>query len=126
MTIPGLLALLVAQQPGASAPDAFPITRVEIAPSVAEIQVGQTVRLAARALDGAGQPVAGAKIVWLTVGLGGDVDSAGLVTGGYVGHLRVTALGFIQERNTASRAPRSCSRGSWGKGRPASFSTTAW
>src|SRR5256885_11426033 len=87
MHVAVLLALL--QHP--AAPAAFPVTKVEITPPAAEIEIGQTVRLAARALDARGQPVTGATIAWYSGGTEGDVDSTGLVKGGYNGYVRVTA-----------------------------------
>src|SRR5438132_3061710 len=91
MHVAVLLALL--QHP--AAPAAFPVTKVEITPPAAEIEIGQTVRLAARALDARGQPVTGAAIAWYSGGTEGDVDSTGLVKGGYNGYVRVTAVAFI-------------------------------
>src|SRR2546429_2491222 len=88
MHVAVLLALL--QHP--AAPAAFPVTKVEITPPAAEIEIGQTVRLAARALDARGQPVTGAAIAWYSGGTEGDVDSTGLVKGGYNGYVRVTAV----------------------------------
>ena len=91
MHVAVVFALL--QQP--AAPASFPITKVEITPPAAEIEIGQTVRLAARALDARGQPVADAKIAWLSGGTEGDVDSTGLVKGGYHGYVRVTAVAYL-------------------------------
>src|SRR2546429_6583349 len=91
MHVAVLLALL--QHP--AAPAGFPVTKVEITPPAAEIEIGQTVRLAARALDARGQPVSGAAIAWYSGGTEGDVDSTGLVKGGYNGYVRVTAGAFI-------------------------------
>src|SRR5438067_4527083 len=91
MHVAVLFALL--QHP--AAPAAFPVTKVEITPPAAEIEIGQTVRLAARALDARGQPVADAKIAWLSGGTEGDVDSTGLVKGGYHGYVRVTAVAYL-------------------------------
>src|SRR6266513_2988429 len=91
MHVAVLLALL--QHP--AAPAAFPVTKVEITPPAAEIEIGQTVRLAARALDARGQPVTGAAIAWYSGGTEGDVDSTGLVKGGYNGYVRVTAVAYI-------------------------------
>src|SRR5437763_16044161 len=88
MHVAVVFALL--QQP--AAPAAFPVTKVEITPPAAEIEIGQTVRLAARALEARGQPVADAKIAWLSGGSEGDVDSTGLVKGGYAGYVRVTSV----------------------------------
>lgn len=94
MRLAVVLALL--QQPALSSPQApFPVARVEIAPPAAEIQVGGTVQLAARALDARGQPVTEAKITWFSGGTEGSVDSTGLVKGGYNGYVRVTAVAFI-------------------------------
>ena len=91
MHVAVVFALL--QQP--AAPASFPVTKVEITPPAAEIEIGQTVRLAARALDARGQPVAEAKIAWLSGGTEGDVDSTGLVKGGYHGYVRVTAVAYL-------------------------------
>src|SRR5947208_8882944 len=91
MHVAVVFALL--QQP--AAPAACPITKVEITPPAAEIEIGQTVRLAARALDARGQLVADAKIAWLSGGTEGDVDSTGLVKGGYHGYVRVTAVAYL-------------------------------
>src|SRR2546429_9376380 len=85
------LAVLFALLQHPAAPAAFPVSRVEITPPAAEIEIGQTVRLAARALDVHGQPVTGAAIAWYSGGTEGDVDSTGLVKGGYNGYVRVTA-----------------------------------
>src|SRR6266699_5765924 len=84
------LAVLLALLQHPAAPAAFPVTKVEITPPAAEIEIGQTVRLAARALDARGQPVTGATIAWLSGGTEGDVDSTGLVKGGYNGNGRAT------------------------------------
>src|SRR5256885_6289284 len=78
-----LVAVLLALLQHPAAPAAFPVTKVEITPPAAEIEIGQTVRLAARALDARGQPVTGATIAWYSGGTEGDVDSTGLVKGGY-------------------------------------------
>src|SRR5947208_2048377 len=89
------LAVLFALLQHPAAPAAFPVSRVEITPPAAEIEIGQTVRLAARALDVHGQPVTGAAIAWYSGGTEGDVDSTGLVKGGYNGYVRVTAVAYI-------------------------------
>jgi hypothetical protein len=72
-----------------------PIARVEVSPARAEIVVGQTVQLAARALDATGQEVPNARIRWLSGGGEGSVDSLGVVRGGYIGQVRVTALASV-------------------------------
>src|SRR5688572_854714 len=90
------VAIALLQQPATSPPPAsFPVASVEITPPTAEIQVGGTVQLGARALDARGQPVTEAKITWFSGGTEGNVDSTGLVKGGYKGHVRVTAVAFI-------------------------------
>src|SRR2546427_528478 len=89
------LAVLLALLQHPAAPAAFPVTKVEITPPAAEIEIGQTVRLAARALDARGQPVTGAAIAWYSGGTEGDVDSTGLVKGGYNGYVRVTAVALL-------------------------------
>src|SRR5262245_29586893 len=68
------------------------ISRVEISPSNAEIQIGQSVRLTGRALDAQGKEVPGVRLNWYSGGGEGSVDSTGLVTGGYTGYVRVTAV----------------------------------
>src|SRR3989475_4486362 len=72
----------------------FPYTtlfRSEISPAAAAVEVGQQVRLTARALDAAGQPVPHAQIEWFAAGYEGDGDSTCLVTGSYAGGPRVPA-----------------------------------
>ncbi|MGI9040266.1 MAG: Ig-like domain-containing protein [Gemmatimonadales bacterium] len=88
-----LLALL--QQPAGASPGASPAIRVAIQPAEVAIQVGDTVRLAAVARDSAGRPLRDVTIRWFKSGghFEGKVDSlSGLVTGGSVGTVTVTAL----------------------------------
>ena len=87
------LLFVVLQQAAAQAP--FPIARVDVTPPTAQIQIGQTLQLAARALDGAGRAVPGAVFAWHVASDNGDVDSTGLVTAGYRGPLRVTAVASL-------------------------------
>src|SRR5213594_4858901 len=82
---PLLLALL--QQPTAPAAPPPPVVNVEITPAGGELQIGQTLKLSARALDAAGQPVANARVLWFVGSDNGEVDSTGLVTAGYAGSL---------------------------------------
>src|SRR5438445_2843548 len=89
------LAVLFVLLQHPTAPAGFPVTKVKITPPTAEIEIGQTVRLAARALDARGQPVTGATIAWYSGGTEGDVDSTGLVKGGYNGYVRVTAVAYL-------------------------------
>lgn len=81
-----LIALLLQTQSPA------PVAKVEVSPANAEIQIGQSVRLSARALDAQGKEVPGVKLNWFSGGGEGQVDSTGLVTGGYTGYVRVTAV----------------------------------
>jgi len=90
-----LLTVLLALQQLGTAPASFPVARVEIAPSEAEVEVGGQVRLAARALDAGGQPVKDAAIEWFVASDVGSVDATGLVTGGYAGVARVAAVATI-------------------------------
>src|SRR2546425_3047873 len=76
-------------------PPRFPVARLEISPAAAAVEVGQQVRLTARALDAAGQPVPHAQIEWFAAGYEGDVDSTGLVTGSYAGVARVAAVASV-------------------------------
>src|SRR3989441_2329191 len=76
-------------------PPRFPVARLEITPAAATVEVGQQVRLSARALDAAGQPVPHAQIEWFAAGYEGDVDSTGLVTGSYAGVARVAAVASV-------------------------------
>src|SRR6266498_1149057 len=59
---PLLLALL--QQPAAPTLPPSPVVKVEITPAGGELQIGQTLQLAARALDASGQPVPNARVYW--------------------------------------------------------------
>src|SRR2546427_2592471 len=88
-----VLALLLQQHP--ANPANFPIAKVEITPSAAEVAVGGKVQLAARAIDAGGQPVPSAAIEWFVASDAGKVDSTGLVTGGYSGFVRVAAVAAI-------------------------------
>ena len=88
-------SLLFAVLQQAVAPAPSPLARVDVTPATAEIQIGQTLQLAARALDGGGRPVPGAAIAWHVASDNGDVDSTGLVTAGYRGPLRVTAVASL-------------------------------
>ena len=90
---PLLLALL--QQPTAPAAPPSPVVKVEITPAGGELQIGQTLKLSARALDAAGQPVANARVLWFVGSDNGEVDSTGLVTAGYAGPLRIGAVAGV-------------------------------
>jgi plastocyanin len=86
-----LLALL--QQPAGATPSA--IAKVAITPAAGELQIGQTLKLSARALDAAGQPVPNAQIRYFVGSDNGQVDSTGTLTAGYAGPLRVVAIAFV-------------------------------
>src|SRR2546425_340599 len=88
-----VLVVLLQQHP--TTPASFPIAKVEITPSAAEVDVGGKVQLAARAIDAGGQPVPTAAIEWFVASDAGKVDSTGLVTGGYSGFVRVAAVAAI-------------------------------
>ncbi len=87
------LLLVLAQEPQQAAPS--PVARVEVTPSSAELQVGQTLQMQARAVGADGQPVAEARIRWFAAGNGGTVDSTGLLKGGYLGVAKVTAVAVV-------------------------------
>jgi len=89
-----VLALLPQQRPAASPPPAATLARVTIDPAEVAVQVGDTVRLAVTAQDSAGRPVRDLTVRWFQSGgrFEGKVDSTGLVTGGSVGTLTVSAL----------------------------------
>ncbi len=92
MLIPLLLVLAQDPQPAA----ASPVARVEVTPASAELQVGQTLQMQARALAANGQPVPEARIRWFAAGNGGTVDSTGLLRGGFLGTTRVTAVAAVK------------------------------
>ncbi len=88
------LLLTLVQQPTAPA-SVSPIARVEVTPATAEVQIGQTLQLQARALDARGQEVPGAQIQWFGGGGQGTVDSTGLLRAGYKGTMTVSAVASI-------------------------------
>ena len=97
------LLLVLAQEP--QQPAASPVARVEVTPASAELQVGQTLQMQARALGADGQPVPQARIRWFAAGNGGNVDSTGLVRGGYIGTAKVTAVAVVTgTKNTLGSA----------------------
>jgi hypothetical protein len=84
------LALLLLQAPAQQ--PARGVARIEVSPAAAQLEVGQTLQLSARALDANGQPVPGAVVQWFADGSEGSVDSTGLVTAGYLGKVRVAVV----------------------------------
>ena len=83
-----LLLLAAVQQTGQA------IAKVTIQPAEVAVEVGDSVRLAATALDASGRTVSGATVRWFQAGgrFEGVIDSAGLVRAGSVGTLSVSAL----------------------------------
>src|ERR1041384_1934975 len=87
-----LLALL--HQPTTPPPAA--IAKVEVTPTGGELEIGQTLKVSARALDANGQPVTMSMIRFFVGSDNGQiVDSTGELTAGYAGPLRVVAVAFI-------------------------------
>ncbi len=86
-----LAALQQATPPADGSP---PLAKVTIEPAELAIEVGDTVRLRATALDPSGRPVSGLTVRWFQSGgrFEGRVDSTGLVTAGSKGTLTVTAV----------------------------------
>jgi hypothetical protein len=91
-----LLPLLFSlqQQTSTSTHAAAEPARVTIEPAEVAVEVGDTVRLKATAVDSAGRPVRDAMVRWFQSGgrFEGKVDSTGLVTGGSTGTLTVSAV----------------------------------
>ena len=69
------------------------VIAIEVSGTAPRVAVGDTVRLSARALNGAGAVVSGATVIWAPVdtGLGFTLGSTGLVTAITVGAWRVRA-----------------------------------
>jgi plastocyanin len=83
-----LLLLAAVQQTGPA------IAKVTIQPAEVAVEVGDSVRLAATALDASGRTVSGATVRWFQAGgrFEGVIDSTGLVRAGSVGTLSVSAV----------------------------------
>jgi hypothetical protein len=93
--LPTLAVLLttVAQTP--SPAPASPVARIVVTPAEPLVIAGDSLRLAAQALDAAGRPVPGATVRFFATGLGLTVDqTSGMVRAGYRGvfPVRVVAL----------------------------------
>src|SRR5215218_10542605 len=90
------LAMVAAlqQQPSGSPSANSGIAAVTVEPAEVALQVGDTVRLRASARDSAGRPLQDITVRWFQSGgrFEGKVDSSGLVTGGSIGTLTVSAL----------------------------------
>jgi plastocyanin len=87
--------LLAALQAPAQAPAPSPIAKVEVSPTSAELEVGQTSQFSARVLDPEGRPVPGVRVEWFDGGGQGRIDSTGLLTAGYRGTVLVTAAASV-------------------------------
>jgi hypothetical protein len=88
-----VVAMVGGSAPVVAAPaqPAIEIARVEVSPAQAELQVGQTLQMAAKVLDSKGTPVPNARVIWFGGG-DGSVDSTGLVRGGFRGYVNVVAM----------------------------------
>jgi hypothetical protein len=89
-----LVLLATLQQQQVVATRAPGIAKVTIQPAEVAVQVGDTVRLVATAVDSAGRPVRDVTVAWFQDGgrFEGKIDSTGLVSAGSVGSLKVSAL----------------------------------
>jgi len=89
-----LLSMLAALQQQPTSGPASALAKVTIQPAEVAVQVGDTVRLTASAVDSSGRSVRDLSIRWFQSGgrFEGRVDSTGLVTGGSTGTLNVSAL----------------------------------
>lgn len=90
-----LLTSLVAALTLQAAPQQTPEPRFEVTPADPVITPGESVKLEARILDAAGNPVPGLRIQFQPAGgyFEGDVDSDGTVTGGATGTIPVAVVG---------------------------------
>ena len=93
------LLLVLAQEPQQPVAPS-PVSRVEVTPPRAEVQVGQTLQFQARALDAAGQPVPGVRWQWFNGGNGGAMDSTGVLTAEFMGTARVVAVARIEGKRS--------------------------
>jgi len=94
-----LLALQQGAPPQPATPSApSPIAKVEVLPGTSlQMTAGDTLRLSARALDSAGQPVPDASVRYFGAGgrFEGTVDSTGLVRSGSTGTLAVSVIARV-------------------------------
>src|SRR5207237_9942881 len=99
-----LIAVLQQQPSAQRAPASPPALAVRVEPAEIAVEVGDTVRLRATAQDSAGRPVSDVDVRWFQSGgrFEGKIDSTGLVTGGSVGTLTVSAL--VSRRSGGSPA----------------------
>lgn len=93
-----LFALALLQQQPAPPPAPPPqslISRVEVSPPNAEIPVGGTMQLSAKAYDKDGKALDAATVRWFGNGDGGRVTEEGIVKAGFRGALRVSAVASV-------------------------------
>ncbi|NUO39511.1 MAG: hypothetical protein HOQ17_00425 [Gemmatimonadaceae bacterium] len=88
-----LVLVVVATTAAAQAPG----PRLVISPSVRSVTAGDSLQLRGQLLDAAGQPVPGARVMFVGAGghFEGSVDSTGLVRSGAVGTIPVTAVALV-------------------------------
>ena len=77
-------------------PSPPPSSRLEITPAKRELAVGDSLQLAARALDASGKPIPDATIIFKPEGLAAaTVDSTGLVRAGGVGDVLIIVTALV-------------------------------
>ena len=88
---------LVLQQPTQGLP-ASPVTRIAVTPASPSVQAGDSIRLRAEALDAAGKPVPGARILWFPghFSFEAAIDTSGVLRAGYPGKAVVNAIAIVQ------------------------------
>jgi len=103
MLMHAFLVLAALQQGTPTAPPAptapSPIARLEVLPGTSlQMQAGDSLRLMARALDSAGQPVPNATVRFFGAGgrFEGKVDSTGLISSGSTGTLAVSVIARVE------------------------------
>jgi len=107
----GVSAVAAAQAPQ-------PTGRLVITPAVRTVVAGDSLQLRGQLRDGAGQPVPGARVMFVSAGghFEGSVDSTGLVRSGAVGTIPVTAVALVSgakpivERFDVSMVPAAAAR----------------
>ena len=100
ITIAFALFAAVQQQPQQAVSRSLassPVARVVVTPSQPTVTVGDTLRLQAQAVDGAGRPVPNVRILFQPAGafFEAEVDPEGLVFGGSAGTLPVTVAAVV-------------------------------
>src|SRR3954462_10353806 len=91
------LSFLILVGFAATAAAQAPATRLVVTPSQRTVVAGDSLQLRGQLLDASGQPVPGARIMFVSAGghFEGSVDSTGLVRSGAVGTIPVTAVALI-------------------------------